>query len=487
MNRTTRYAIAAALTTTLMGSSAMAADLGGNCCADLEERIAELEATTVRKGNRKVSLAISGFVSHNVVWWDDGTQSDVYIADGGNYGSRWRFRGEAKINPLLTAGFLYEFTNNANGVQTLNQLNGGDDLGATIPGGATANQGTGTTILRDSTVFLRHAQLGLVKIGHGSTATDNLVLIDLGGTAGGSTSDVALYNGGFILRSNAGLLGNSATTNWAQAIRGHESWDTSRRNHVLYETPTLQGFTLQAAVAEDNYWDVALRYAGEFNGVRVAFGIGYQEDTEFNAPAQRLDQAGALCGQPLVAATPTALQINASAGRCDVKVTDLKGSGSVLHVPTGLFATFAAGKREIEGSLFTPGNASIQTYSGPDLKFWYLAGGVSRNFFGIGNTVLFGEYSESKGGLEQATFLGSNTGAYTLNVDGARTSSEVQHWGIGVNQFIDAAAMEVFAAYKNYSLDANGFTGANLTLNNTVGNSGVSDISVFLVGTKINF
>ncbi len=33
----------------------LAADLGGDCCADLEERIAELEATTARKGNRKVS------------------------------------------------------------------------------------------------------------------------------------------------------------------------------------------------------------------------------------------------------------------------------------------------------------------------------------------------------------------------------------------------------------------------------------------------
>ena len=463
MNRTTRYAIAAALTTTLMGSSAMAADLGGNCCADLEERIAELEATTVRKGNRKVSLAISGFVSHNIVWWDDGTQSDVYIADGGNYGSRWRFRGEAKINPLLTAGFLYEFQNNNNGVQGLNQLNGGDDLGFTSAAG-------GVTVLRDSTVYLRHAQLGLVKIGHGSTATDNLVLIDLGRMAGGSTSDVSLYNGGFILRSNAGLLGNLPTTNWAQATRGHESWDTTRRNHVLYETPTLQGFTLQAAVAEDNYWDIALRYAGEFNGVRIAFGIGYQEDSEFNAaPAPAgAGTAGLLC-----------------ATNCNVTASDLKGSGSILHVPSGLFVTFAAGKREVEGS-----TGPINTaYTGPDLKFWYVAGGLARNIFGIGNTVLFAEASNSQGGLEQATFLGTHTGAYAMNVNGVRTSSEVDHWGIGVNQFIDAAAMEVFAAYKNYSLDANGFTGANLTLNNTgvVGGLGVHDISVFLVGTKINF
>ena len=56
----------------LSAGSASAADLGGNCCADLEERIAELEATTARKGNRKVSLTISGWVCQQVMWWDDG-------------------------------------------------------------------------------------------------------------------------------------------------------------------------------------------------------------------------------------------------------------------------------------------------------------------------------------------------------------------------------------------------------------------------------
>ena len=41
-------------------SQANAADLGGDCCGDLEERIAELEATAARKGNRKVSLTFRG-------------------------------------------------------------------------------------------------------------------------------------------------------------------------------------------------------------------------------------------------------------------------------------------------------------------------------------------------------------------------------------------------------------------------------------------
>src|SRR5262245_57606683 len=100
--------------------AAKAADLGGDCCADLEERVAELEATTARKGNRKVSLTISGQVTTSVMAWDDGNTRtetggiiqgpgkghDTYIVDnvaaGGTYFS---LTGDAKISPNLSAGF----------------------------------------------------------------------------------------------------------------------------------------------------------------------------------------------------------------------------------------------------------------------------------------------------------------------------------------------------------------------------------------------
>jgi hypothetical protein len=77
---------------------AQAADLGGDCCADLEERVAELEATTARKGNRRVSLTISGQVTTAVMAWDAGSGvaipaqgSDTYVVDwvpGGARSSR---------------------------------------------------------------------------------------------------------------------------------------------------------------------------------------------------------------------------------------------------------------------------------------------------------------------------------------------------------------------------------------------------------------
>jgi hypothetical protein len=416
--------------------SATAADLGGDCCADLEERVAELEATTVRKGNRKVSLTLSGYVSHHVMYWNDGTQSDTYIGDGGNYGSRFRFVGSAKISPTLTAGFLYEFQANSNAIGSMNQLNGGDDLGNTgattsTTGCGFAGSSAGCIVMRDSTVWMRHSQLGMIKVGHGSTTNDNLVLIDLGGMSGASTPDVALYNGGFILRGTNGNLGTTAQ-NWTAALRGHESWDNNRRNHILYETPTLAGFTVQAAVAEDNYWDVALRYAGEFGGFRLAFGIGYQEDSDFN----RGLQIGAPSGPG-----PAILCVS----NCDLKSSEIKGSASILHVPTGLFVTGAGGNRELEG-------AGAGALGVPDLTFWYVAGGISQNFFGFGKTVLFGEYSEHKGALAQTAFVAENAALHPFNVD-----SEATVWGLGAVQYIDAAAMEVFLTYKNYSLSTPAF------------------------------
>ncbi len=396
---TSRFAIAA-VATALMGSSALAADLGGNCCADLEERIAELEATTVRKGNRKVSVELSGWVGHNVMHWDDGIRSDMYIGDGGNIFSRFRFKGSAKISSRFSAGFLYEFGVNVNNIGSTNQTTGGDDLG-----------GASAPLLRDSTVWLRDAHLGMVKLGHGSTATDNLVLIDLGGVSAAGTPDIGLYIGGMFITTSAGYTG----TTWGSQITGAESWDTSRRNHILYESPALHGFTLQAAVAEDNFWDIALRYAGEFNGVRIAAGIGYSEDTELNAATGALD----------------------CATNCNEKETQFKGSLSVLHVPTGLFTNFAAGTRE-------------RDVAGTDGDFWHITAGLARNHFGIGNTVLFGEYGEHNA-------LGS--------------TDTVTNWGIGVNQHIDAAAMEVFLTYKNFSSE--------------IANS--NDLSIVLGGARVKF
>jgi len=125
MRASSRFAIAAALGLVVGVGSARAADLGGNCCADLEERIAELEATTARKGNRKMSLTITGQVNRMIMAWDDGHTRGVYYGiDNINSSSRFSFLGEAAATPWLKFGFEIMLENEGVGTSTrVNQFN----------------------------------------------------------------------------------------------------------------------------------------------------------------------------------------------------------------------------------------------------------------------------------------------------------------------------------------------------------------------------
>ena len=104
-------AAASAFAVASLSVGASAADLGGDCCADLEERVAELEATTVRKGNRKVSLKLSGHVNTAIFYWDDGINSDAYVVENTENESRFRLGGNAAITPDLGDGYAAAMTN----------------------------------------------------------------------------------------------------------------------------------------------------------------------------------------------------------------------------------------------------------------------------------------------------------------------------------------------------------------------------------------
>ena len=93
-----------------------------------KRRVAELEATTARKGNRKVSLTISGWVAEQVMYWDDGNESNVYVGGiGTTLGTNVKFSGQATIVPGWTAGYLIHIE--ADGSDTLAGTNAATDNG----------------------------------------------------------------------------------------------------------------------------------------------------------------------------------------------------------------------------------------------------------------------------------------------------------------------------------------------------------------------
>ena len=88
--------------------------------------------------------------------------------------------------------------------------------------------------------------------------------------------------------------------------------------------------------------------------------------------------------------------------------------------------------------------------------------GITKNWFGMGNTSFYGEYGNAENYIRASTAL---------------ANSDVDFFGIGVVQQIDAAAMEVFLGWRRFETDVTG-AGAG---------SGNSDLDLVHGGARIRF
>ena len=362
-----------------MAGQAQAADLkGGGCCADLEERVAELEATTARKGNRVVSLEISGQVNKALLIWDDGDESDAFIVDPDSDGSRFRFTGKAKLKPGWEAGYTMEFNVTDAQSNTVSQDNDESAFGDTPK-------------IRRNFLYIEGERLGRFTIGQENQATDGINEIDVVGTY--SSVSKTHYAGGFFITGGDGLRWQDVLG----AIGG------GQEDIIRYDTPTIAGFVASVSWGDDDIYDVALRFSKQFNSVKVAAGIGYLVDDREDSDVD----------------------------------TQLSGSVSAQHVPSGLFATFAAGQRDFDDDREEATN-------------WYVKGGISRKWLPYGDTTLWADYAHFNGfgdGFE----LDSSTEENPFTV----SSSEANVWGFGVVQAFDSAALNVYALTQFYSADIN--------------------------------
>jgi hypothetical protein len=440
--------------------SAKAADLGGDCCADLEERVAELEATTARKGNRKVSLTVYGWVNKGVLYWNDGGDSNTYLGvDNTNYATRFGLRGDARINPNLKAGFniLMDVVTGPT-TSSLNQ-NREDNLLAVVNAAGTAIGSPSTwqddhiIRMRDANVWLEHNALGRLTVGH-LTSAGGQGIIDLGGVGMASVAAIDLVGGAFLFRNSAtGLL-----TTTTIALNTTNTADFAHRTDGLrWDSPTIGGFVLGASIGETlnadrsvnptydftngngplgTYWAVNLRYAGEFAGFRVAAAAAYEvSDAD--------ERAGS----------------SSSLGPIANDSTTTNFSASILHTGSGLFLQGSYLRFERPDLVASGGGTDTGT-------LWHLQGGIAKNWTGLGNTALYGEYA--RGEDLEATFRNNQQLS-------AATANTYDMWGLGVVQNIDAAAMEIYLAYRNHSIDR------------TSGGVEVDDIQTVIGGMRIGF
>jgi hypothetical protein len=330
MKMTSRFAMVAAAGVLLGAAvtSAKAADLGGGCCADLEERVAELEATTARKGNRVVSLQIYGQVNKALLLWDDGVDSDAYVVDNDYSGTRVGFLGSAAMKPGWKAGFNVELDVQDAASDQVDNDTDFDDPGDQLQ-------------IRLSYVYIESEQLGRISLGQQWTASDGAAEVVLGNSL--SYSSITTGND-FIVQGSGIRLDNIAT-----------SFDSTRDDVIRYDSPSIYGFILSASWGDNDYYDVALRFKKEWNSIRIAGAVSYQVDDTGDDLNTLIDQA--------------------NGGEAEI----LLGSVSVMHVPTGIYGAFAAGtidKDELDA----------------EASFWYAQLGIEKKFLSYGSTTLYAEY-----------------------------------------------------------------------------------------------
>ncbi len=412
--------------------SARAADLGGDCCADLEERIAELEATAVRKGNRKVSLTIAGQVNKAVLAWDDGAESNAYIVGNKNDQSNFSFTGDAKFAPGWSAGYELVLRLRDNLSDDVDQDN---------------DNGSGDNFqLWQSHWFIESETVGKLSLGLASRVSDTAPENDLSETAVAGYAGVQDIGGAFGLRTTSGGAIDLA---WGD-VYNHFNGDTA--NLIRYDTPELAGFIASASWGEDDIWDVGLKYAGEGGGFKLSAAIAYTEIT---------DNDGAFA---------------------DVDQSTVVGSVAVLHEPSGLNALVAAGQRSFDQSVLDTDGADR---TAEDASFIYAKLGWLATLNGLGPTGFYGEYGRFKDFVSALDDSGGDGTAAlaSFGIAGATwiSGNTAEVWGAGVVQHIEAADMQIYAGYRlpegEFDIETAGRTVS----------SDVEDFHTVVVGSKIAF
>ena len=326
----------------------------------------------LRVGDDNMYLQLYGQIDPGLLIADDGDSTLGYgPVDNGNASTRAGLRFYMGIYSGTFIGANVEAEYDPYSTKYVNQLNRRDP-------------DWDRYLLRKAEGYINSEQFGVLWLGQGSMASDASAEVDLSGTEVIGYSSVSDLAGGqlFAFSRDGGL----SAIDVGDVFNNFDG--LGRKLRVRYDTPSLAGFTLSGSYGTEvvpeetgvDAWDVALRYAGEFGGFKIASAAAYSD--------------------------------TGSADRYD-------GSLSVLHVPTGINVTGAAGYDARE--------------DGVDGSYLYGKLGYQRAFFDAGATAFAVDIYDGD----------------DINITGSESFS----WGAFVVQNFDYYQSQVYLGVRSYEYD----------------------------------
>ena len=250
-------------------------------------------------------------------------------------------------------------------------------------------------------MWIKSDRWGTTNWGQLSQATDNVALLpDLSGTI--IEANAVLFDGaGMFVRPKGAKNSNDLSSDftWGNVVTclsggGGVGADCAGYpyNGFRYDTPTWAGFSVSTGYYEDDVWDVAVKYAADWNSIKFSAAVGYTQLTDEGCNVNSADRPN--CTNAAVLGGGGAPHQNF---RKDAQIFQV--GASVLHVPSGLFVYGLYQREENDGTQWqtvkfdNDDNAfKLHDSNANENDVWYIKAGIKRAWMPAGATVIFGEY-----------------------------------------------------------------------------------------------
>ncbi len=238
-----------------------------------------------RRGERGVSLTLSGHVNRGVLLAHDGRDLNVFHVDNDQSSTRMRLVAKARPSEDIGVGAQIEVQFESNSTSVVNQIDKSD-------------VGPDNFTERKIEAWIDHARLGRLTLGQGNTASFGVTSQDLSGTRVAGSARVDIMAGGMLFARRGVAPGLAAVSLASPSVGG--AFDSlnglGRDDRIRYDTPRWMGVWLSASHGSEDGKDLAARYVGKLGPVQVASGFAFARDADdfnqYSGSISALHQSG---------------------------------------------------------------------------------------------------------------------------------------------------------------------------------------------------